>query len=121
MGRIPSMTALLALLAVAGYKKIGIRSPKCWVGRGAMEPTIKAAWVPFWVSWNSAARAPVGSSAEGSVNSWSASSKADEAKRLSLGSAPGPTNLALRPSSSGRSGLRSSMAQQLKRVYREKK
>ena len=112
MGRgLPSMTALLALLAVAGYQNRDKIAEILGGTRRSMEPTIKAAWEPFWVSWGLAARAPVESSAVGSVNSWSASSKADAGETAEfLGQHRAQRTLHCGRSSSGRSGLRSWIA-----------
>ena len=66
---LPSMTALLGLLAIAGYQnRDKIAEMLGGGGRISLEPTGKAASVACLVSWVSAAPALVGSSVVGWAN-----------------------------------------------------
>ena len=96
----PSMTALLGLLAIAGYQnRDKIAEMLRGLGQTSRELPGKVAWAACSASWAavSAVPVPAGSSAVGSANSWTASSRAAKAKLRSSWVGTGP-NKAVTPS-----------------------
>ena len=117
---LPSMTALLGLLAIAGYQnRDKIAEMLGGLGQNKPGATVKAALVACLASWVSAAPAPAGSSVVGSANLLIASSRAVRAKPRSPGSTPAPTNRAQRPNLSRRLAPRCWTLYRSKQVYRE--
>ena len=118
---LPSMTALLGLLAIAGYQNRD-KIAEMLGGLGQNKPgalTVKAALVACLASWVSAAPAPEGSSVVGSASLPIASSRAVRAQPRSPGSTPAPTNRARRTNSSRRLAPRCWTLYRSKQVYRE--
>ena len=117
---LPSMTALLGLLAIAGYQnRDKIAEMLRGLGRTSLALTSKGALAAGLANWVSGAPAPEAFSVVGSASSWSASSRAARAKPQSPGSTPGPTSHARRTNLSGRLGPRCWTRYPNKQVYRE--
>ena len=99
----PSMTALLGLLAVAGYQnRDKIAEMLLELGRTSLVLTNKEALVACLASWVSVVPAREEFSVVGWANYWSNSSRPVRVKLQNSGLTPGPTNPARLRNLSGR-------------------